>query len=117
MWITEAVEKLPRHHQRERDLLRQHLDAIQHEGKVLLKRAQQLESMLIVKPKLDQMQKRSRRKPRSVLLAVEALVLVGASVGNLMYSSYLDTRIQELKARQDGILHYIDVSASLAGDN
>ena len=117
VWITEAVERLPRHHRRERDLLRQHLDAIQHEGKVLLKRAEQLESMLVANPKLDQTQIRSRRKPRSVLLAVGALALVGASVGNLMYSSYLHTRIQELEARQNGILRYIDVTASLAGDN
>ena len=45
------------------------------------------------------------------------MALIGASVGNMLYSGYLHSRIAELEENQGRMLHYIDMVGSLAADN
>ncbi len=116
IFITEISQKLPATHRKEQKLLLQQLLLVDQELRAQKERASWLQSLVTVRPEPVTPPTRRRQK-RFIGAAIAGLALVGASLGNFAYTHYLHTRLDAVEARQDKMLHYIDLTAQMTMEN
>ncbi len=115
-WLSRAVRNLPDVHPVQKKNIKLQLRFLDQELKELTARAEELKDLVTGKVAPLGPGKGGRQK-RSLLLALGGLALIGASVGNLVYSGYLHKRIDDLEARQSSMLRYVDLTTKLVANN
>ena len=107
-WLMRASSNVSSVNPMERKVVRAQVALLGREINDLSHRIRQVKFMF--RPK-------QARQKRSVVLALGAAALIGASVGNLLHSSYVEERLNTIKDNQGKLIKYVDLTTQLAANN
>lgn len=107
-WLMNATTNVSSVHPAERKVIKAQIALLKREIVDILFRVRQLQFMF---------QPQESRTKRSVLLALGASAIIGASIGSLLHSSYMEDRLDAVESGQADMIKYVDLTTQLAADN